>query len=383
MLSSQATPDSGLEDLYRQCAVDTLEKIASGQSGTLRLSPNSIWLNISDNCNLKCVGCYSEGKFKKNYVPLEEIKKSIQFSGNIAEISFTTNEALLHPQFCEIIDMCRDMHPQAKLWVITNGTIPIKGRYKAAIAKLDKVGLSIDGASKETFENIRIGARFEDFINNTKAIIAIRNETGSPKEITFSFTATSTNLHELIDVVRLGHSLGVSDIWAQAMEAKDDVTAERISNILIDTLSPERRTRLIDDARSEAARLGIGLYYSQGIYPPAPTATAPVTQPQQEERSSTNEWHVKMCQYPWIRPVQISKGEGGYVVRPCCYISTTKTRLLAQKYGLIFPEVLTGEEIYNSTQLWQFRKDLVLGKTADVCADCNAARGFPWKPTMA
>lgn len=257
-----------LESLYKRYKVHADLKINEGKAGRLRIAPKNLWLNISENCNLKCVGCYTEDKFKKSYSDIEEVRKAIQFDGKVEEISFTTNEALLNPQFCDIIDLCRDTHPEAKLWIITNGTIPIKGRYKSAISKLNKVGLSIDGATKETFESIRIGARFEDFIENTKEIIKIKNETGSPKEITFGFTATATNLHELIDVVRLGHNLGVTDIWAQSMEAKGQIIEARIADILIDKLEPKYRTNLIDEAKAEADRLGLGFYYSEGLYPP-------------------------------------------------------------------------------------------------------------------
>lgn len=369
-----------MELLYEQYQHVARGEIAEGRAGRLVLSPKSIWLNISDNCNLRCVGCYSEGKFKKNYVDIEEVRKSIQFEGNIEEISFTTNEAMLHPQFCDIIDMCRELHPSARLWVITNGTIPLKGRYRNAISKLDKVGLSIDGATKETFEGIRIGARFEDFIENAKAIVNIKKETGFPKAITFSFTATSSNLHELIDVVRLAHTLGVSDIWAQAMEAKEATVAARISTILIDNLDPEHRAKLIDDARAEAAQLGIGFYFSQGIYPSANVKNGETAEREQQACDTVEDMSIRLCRYPWDQPLQVSKHEGNYVVRPCCYISTTKVKLLADKYRLTYPEILSGEKMYNSAQLWQFREDLMLGKTADLCSNCDAARGFQWKP---
>ena len=364
--------------LLDECVADVTAKIANGKAGQLKLAPKSIWLNISENCNLRCIGCYSEGKFKKIYSTIEDVKKSIQFAGRIEEISFTTNEALLHPQFCEIIDICREAHPTAKLWVITNGTIPIKGRYKNAISKLNKVGLSIDGATKETFESIRIGARFEDFIENAKSIIEIKRQTGFPTEVTFAFTATSTNIHELTDVVRLAHELGATDVWAQAMEAKNDIIRSRISEILLDKLDPLLRTKLIDEARTEAARLGVGFNFSQGIYPSIAEIAA-----EQDNRTIDKSAYVRMCQYPWTEPVQISKFAEGYVVRPCCYISTTKIGTLADKYGLKFSEILSGEEIYNSPQLWRFREDLLAGRTTDVCGSCDAARGYPWrKPTI-
>jgi len=141
-------PKNELESLYLKYKKIALNKIDEGKLGNLILTPKSVWLKISENCNLKCIGCYKEGQFKKIYTSIEDVKKSIKFEGLVEEISLTTNEPMLHPQLPEIIDICRHAHPTAKIWMITNGTIPIKGRYKAAIAKLDKVGLSIDGATK-------------------------------------------------------------------------------------------------------------------------------------------------------------------------------------------------------------------------------------------
>lgn len=367
------SPDK-YDALYQSFIADTMPKIAAGKAGNLKLAPKTIWLRISENCNLRCIGCYKEDTFKKVYADIEEVRQSIAFDGEVKEISFTTNEAMLHPQFCDIIDMCREAHPDAYLWVISNGTIPIKGRYKQAIAKLDKVGLSIDGATKEVYESIRHGARFEDFIKNTKAILEVQRETGFPKAVSFGLTATSTNLHELIDVVRLGHSLGISDIWAQAMQSSDEVILGRISNILLDTMDPALRTRLIDEARAEAARLGIGFYFSEGLYPAADKQDT-------DSEAIPKDLGVKLCQYPWTQPTQMSKVDDKYVVRPCCYMRLNESKdALVNKYGLAFDEIQNASDIYNSPQMWNFREKLAKGETSDVCGLCDAARGFQWKP---
>ena len=195
----------------------------------------------------------------------------------------------------------------------------------------------------------------------------------------FAFTATATNLHELVDVVRLAHKLGLTKVYAQSMEAKDDIISARISEILIDRLDPALRTQLIDKAKEEAERLGIGFSYSEGLYPVAAA---------QNEDSDVKagdmdlkSYYIKMCQYPWEQPVLISKYNDKYVVSPCCYIPTTKLKVLAEKYKLCFNEIKPADEIYNSQQLWQFREDLLNGNTSDVCGYCDAAMGFQWKPS--
>ena len=375
----QGDPDpQAMVALYERYRVKAHKKIQLGKAGKLKLTPKDLWLNISENCNLRCVGCYTPGRFKKIYASVEDVRKAIQFNGHVEQIKFITNESLLNPHFCEIIDLCRDMHPNAKLLTFTNGTIPMRGRYREAISKVDKVGLSIDGATRETFEKIRIGARFDDFIKNTQDILRIRDETGSPREIIFAFTATATNLHELIDVVRLAHQLGLTRVHAQSMEAKDDVISERIAEILIDRLDPMLRTRLINQAKQEAARLKIGLTCQEGLYPVADHHSDESAD--RDKPIDLKQLYIKMCRFPWEQPVMTSQLDDQYVVSPCCYIPTTKLALLADNYDLCLDALKPADEIYNSPQLWRFREDLVDGNTRDVCGNCDAARGYLWKP---
>jgi organic radical activating enzyme len=352
---------------YRRQAGPMIE---DGRQGRLVLRPDVLWLRISGICNLRCVGCYVEGKFEKRFASLAEVRQAIRCDQPVRQISFTANEALLHPRFDEIIRLCREAHPEAMVWVISNGTLPVTGSRRRAISMLDKVGLSIDGATKETYESIRKGAVFERFLKNARDIVALREETGYPKEIGFAFTATATNLHELSGVVRLAKEIGATDVWAQPMESTDEVIDSRISEILLENMTAERRTALIDEARAEAARVGIPFYFQQGLYP---------------DDGSNDDLHMRLCQYPWGQPAQIEPLSEGYAVLPCCYISVNRRELLAEKYGMRHQTQPEMEQVYNSPGFWQFRDDLLEGRTGDVCGKgdggCHAAQGFPWRPS--
>ncbi len=96
---------------------------------------------------------------------------------------------------------------------------------------IDDLGLSIDGCTKETFESIRIGGNFDKFIANAKAIVAIREETGNPKYLTFCFTAMTTNIAELPGVVDLAADLGVPNVYAQPMEMDPPEIFERVGQV--------------------------------------------------------------------------------------------------------------------------------------------------------
>ena len=233
------------------------EEVRRGRAGELTLSPIDLWLQATKNCNLFCIGCWAPGKFKKVNMGVDEARRLLTGGGPYRYISLTSGEAFLNPQLCDIIELCKEIHPEAKVWVISNGQIPLKGRYRRAVELTDRLGLSIDGSTKETFEAIRKGASFERFIECARDAVEIRNHTGSPEEIVFSFTATATNLHELARVVTIAADLGVPSIWAQVMETKDQRIADKIAPIHLDTMDPALRTKHIEAAKAEAVRVGV------------------------------------------------------------------------------------------------------------------------------
>ena len=122
-------------------------------SGQAPLSPDGLWISITGNCNFKCVGCWREGLFVKTYVSVDEVTAMLQGSRDrrYSYISFTWGEAFLHPQLCNIIEICRQMHPEAVIDLMSNGSIPLKGRFAKAVSMIDDLGLSIDGATKATY----------------------------------------------------------------------------------------------------------------------------------------------------------------------------------------------------------------------------------------
>lgn len=354
-------------------------EIERGRSGDLKILPADLWLRGSENCNLKCIGCYYPGRFIKKHITVEEARKNLSSAGKFRYISLTYGEAFLNPQICDVIEVCKELHPEAKVFIISNGTIPPKGRFRRAIELTDRLGLSIDGCTKETFEAIRVGSNFERFIENVKEIVDIRKETGGPKELVFSFTGTTTNLAELKGIVTLAHELGVPSIWAQAMETKGGRVAAVVDHLNLDNMDPTLRRKLIEDAKSEAIRLGVQLDISGGLYPPAATAASI-----DDNLDADGEVAVRMCRYPWDEPPNIGLEGDKYFVSPCCFIEISpKTRdALTERYGFSSVNEPSTEEAYNSTGMWKFREDLAAGRAADVCGNCRAAKSYAWNPPI-
>lgn len=368
---------SDLDIAYRQhlavLRADSLE-------GARRLAPDGLWLAITENCNFKCIGCYREGMFKKTYVSVPDVCKMLADSSGHAYdyISLTTGEAFLHPLFCDIIEACRAAHPAAVIDVISNGSIPPKGRFRKAVSMIDKLGLSIDGACAETFESIRRGGSFARFIENAAEICAIRAETGYPKDLGFSFTAITRNIAELPDVVRIAADLGVPMIYAQPMEMNDPEIIARTGEFHLSHMPIEDIYRITDEARAVGRALGVRVDLAGYLIRPVPNAATPTAPPEPSPEEIAQD--VRLCQYPYLKPFQYVRAGERFRVLPCCYMLENTGDRMAERYGMDYETPPPVIDFYNSAEFWRFRTDLAEGRAGDLCGPCLQARTYPWRP---
>lgn len=85
--------------------------------------PHFAWLEITQQCNLKCVFCYEESDcYKKNNMTMEDFKKAKQFLLNygITDIQFIGGEPMIHPNLKEMILSCYGKFKTIEVY--TNGT---------------------------------------------------------------------------------------------------------------------------------------------------------------------------------------------------------------------------------------------------------------------
>ena len=375
-MDTLSPPPTAIDIEYRQ-HLDRLR--ADSFAGVRRLAPDGLWLAITENCNFKCIGCYREGMFKKTYVSVPDVcKMLVDSSGHAYDyISLTMGEAFLHPKLCDIIEACRAAHPNAVIDVISNGSIPPKGRFRKAVSMIDKLGLSIDGACAETFESIRRGGSFARFIENTREICAIRAETGFPKVLGFSFTAITRNIAELPDVIRIAADLGVPMVYAQPMEMNDPEIIARTGAFHISHMPIEEVYRITDQARAVGKELGVVVHLAEYLTRPKPSATTPVTaaDPTPEELAQD----IRLCQYPYGKPFQYTRSGDRFRVLPCCFMLENTGDKMAERYGMDYETPPPVVDFYNSPEFWRFRTDLAEGRANDLCGGCMQARTFPWR----
>jgi len=89
-------------------------------------------------------------------------------------------------------------------------------------SKLDRLIISIDGTTQEAYEQYRIGGTLQKVIEGTKNIIEAKKELKSNlPHIVFQFLVVKPNEHQLEDVKKLAHNLGVDEVVFKTAQVYD------------------------------------------------------------------------------------------------------------------------------------------------------------------
>lgn len=178
-----------------------------------------IYVEPTDACNLACVTCFrnawdepmgrmSEATWAAILAGLRQLDPppTVYFGG--------IGEPLVHRRTSEWIAQAKAAG--ARVEMITNGTLLSEQRTRELIeAGLDLLWVSIDGASPESYADVRLGAELPNVIANLERFRRLRVLINgniswhSPKpELGIAFVAMQRNINDLPEVLRLARRLG-------------------------------------------------------------------------------------------------------------------------------------------------------------------------------
>ncbi|HEX7975426.1 MAG TPA: radical SAM protein [Anaerolineales bacterium] len=191
-----------------------------------------IYVEPTDLCNLNCTICIrngwdeplgrmSQSTFNRILAGLKDLspKPSIFFGG--------LGEPLFHPKTIEWVAAAKAAGVSVEL--ITNGTTLTEKRSRQLIeAGLDVLWVSIDGATPESYSDVRLGAQLPKVLANLARFSQFRRGGHFPTpEIGIAFVAMRRNIKELPDVLKIGRQLGarrfsVSNVMPYTSEMQDE-----------------------------------------------------------------------------------------------------------------------------------------------------------------
>lgn len=175
----------------------------------MTVRPNVILLDSDNYCNLTCPSCRDHNemnqRIKNTAEAVAKLMSGLNLS-NITEISCALYGEMLASN--DNINMIKNMnlkkYPHLIFILRTNGTLIHTKQFDDLLSYVDKLDviISIDGATKQTFEKLRRGAIFEVVLNNLKRLAELRKS----ERIHFLQITTvvqKDNLEEIEDIIHI------------------------------------------------------------------------------------------------------------------------------------------------------------------------------------
>lgn len=173
-------------------------------------SSRGAYYEITEYCNLKCIFCYANPKYKhERYNGNLELSKKILERAkeiNINRIVLSGGEPLLRKDIFEIIKYAK--YKIGKVAITTNGTLideDIARRLKDS--GIDSVSISIESFDKDIHDSLRGTGTFERCVT---AIEALKKVGFDKSSINICATTTAKNLNGLSKFRKFANDLGVS-----------------------------------------------------------------------------------------------------------------------------------------------------------------------------
>ena len=182
-------------------------------------------LAIDDSCNLRCPSCRKSMIFHKEG---SAYNLGIRLADKINDWLYNYNHPIqVHigsdgdPFASHVYRHFMEQTPERdniKYSILTNGLM-FKEFHQTVphiINNLKELGVSIDGATKETYEKLRIGGRWEKITEALQCISELRKK----KDFRFilHFVVQKDNYHEMENIIELGEQYGADRVWLNKIE---------------------------------------------------------------------------------------------------------------------------------------------------------------------
>lgn len=216
-----------------------------------------VQMDITTKCNLRCIMCAREQNMPKpRDMSLESFETiALQVFDKAAVLNLSCGaEPMASRHFEEILEVVsRYRIPRVEL--VTNGTLLSERRiHKLIDCGVTAIEVSVDGATRDTYERIRRGARFEQVIANLKMLKAVKAQRHSERPyLKLGFVMMRSNIKELPDFVKMAAELGALEVLPKHLVVFDKAGLEHESLYLDRELCDD----IVVKAQKVARRVGV------------------------------------------------------------------------------------------------------------------------------
>lgn len=183
--------------------------------------PIMLQFELNGTCNYRCESCSYriDKRIKREEISLEQFKNIIKDGTQKGLKSIRLNhhnEPLLKKDLGEYIKVAKK-EGILDVYLSTNGSLLNEEKIHMLIdSGLDRLQVSIDAFTEETYNLLRPGGSFTNVVNNVKNFINIRNSMGKTlPTVRVNFVKQRENETELEEFIEYWNAAGVDSIGVQ------------------------------------------------------------------------------------------------------------------------------------------------------------------------
>jgi len=215
--------------LYRSYKRSKGEKMRSNPQ--IKGQPVALSIEPTTSCNLRCPQCPSGLRsFTRDtgMLDIDMFEKLVEdnYQTLLYLLLYFQGEPYLHPQFYELVKVAakRDIYTATS----TNAHyLNPENAKKTVESGLDRIIISIDGVTAESYKKYRIGGSLDKVLEGTKNLVAAKKEAKSNTPfIIWQFIVFSHNEHEIEAVKKMGNAMGVDQVAIKTAQVYDETGAQ-------------------------------------------------------------------------------------------------------------------------------------------------------------
>ena len=188
--------------------------------------PDRVYIESTNHCNLKCIMCPTGlGVIArpKGYMEMSLYRQIIDEIGGLvgSAVLHSWGEPLMHPDLFEMIRLGK--RAGIRMETSTNITLLNEERARRILDEgLDVLYLAMDGVTKETYESVRVNAKWEKSLRNIERFLELKERAGVHTKMVMQIIAMKETRAEVDAFVKRWDRAGVDQVNVKHLDTWGD-----------------------------------------------------------------------------------------------------------------------------------------------------------------
>lgn len=329
------------DDVYLKNKALNEYEIATGQF-VLKSKPRNLQVVLFDICKSNCIMCTQKNKKYNYFLPehyIYEITDNLQYLDNIL---WQGGEVFLWNEFVNFLEIISS-YKRITQSIITNfQNIEIETIKKIIHINNIKLIISIDGATKNTYEKIRKGSCYSKLVENIKILNDYKDKFKSNISLHLNFVILKENHHEINEIINFAKKYKFESVSFMKCASTDNYNAS-FDNSLKSNIEKILKFAIINAIKQN---IPISVHYPNKM----------VNSIQRRNIIERN----MICKFPWYKILLAED----YNFAPECSCNIRGCYFNKHNYSI--------QDMWNSETMQNYRKNIMnIQKNKKICnADC-------------